>query len=118
MQIALDQWNELPSLYQDIVRTAAYEANVTMMARYDAQNPAAFAEILDNSEVTVLPFPDDVMEAAQTEAFALYDETAAADPAYGEILTEWTTFRDQINTWFGVAERAMIDFVAPAPGAS
>ncbi len=118
VQVALDQWNELPSLYQDIVRTAAYEANVTMMARYDAQNPAAFAEILDNSEVTVLPFPDEVMEAAQTEAFALYDETAAADPAYGEILTEWTTFRDQINTWFGVAERAMIDFVAPAPGAS
>ncbi len=87
-----------------------------MMARYDAQNPVAFAEILNNSDVTVLPFPDDVMEAAQTEAFELYDETAAADPAYGEIFTEWTAFHDQVNTWFGVAERAMIDFVAPQPG--
>ena len=31
IEINLDEWNKLPELYQKIVETAAYEANIVML---------------------------------------------------------------------------------------
>ena len=41
IQINIDEFNKLPEEYQEVLKTAAFEANLTMMARYDAKNPAA-----------------------------------------------------------------------------
>src|SRR5205085_9667920 len=39
--INIDRWNSLPKSYQQVVRSASDTANVTMTAKYDAENPAA-----------------------------------------------------------------------------
>ena len=107
--IPLDEWNELPEEYQAIVKSAAHGANATMMARYDAKNPAALQTILE-SDIELRPFPEDVMQAAQDAAFELFDETAAGDSDFASIFTEWKNFRDGITRWHGLAETAMVSW--------
>ena len=38
MQINLDQWNELPGFYQNIIESVTSESNLKLQALYDAQN--------------------------------------------------------------------------------
>ncbi len=112
VQINLDEWNKLPEVYQEILKTAAYEANMTMMARYDAKNPAALQKLLGESDVTMAPFPDDVMKASEEAAFELFDEFAAADADFGSILKQWAAFREGIQNWHGFAENAYLSYSA------
>lgn len=110
IQVNLDEWNNLPQEYQEILKSAAYEANVTMMARYDAKNPAALQNLTSSGDVTLLPFPDDVMALAEEASFELYDEFAASDTDFKSILDEWNLFRDAIYQWHSLAEAAMLNF--------
>jgi TRAP-type mannitol/chloroaromatic compound transport system substrate-binding protein len=110
VQINLAEWNNLPEEYQEIIRSAAYVANMTMMSRYDAKNPAALQELM-TKDIELRPFPDDVLQAAEEAAFALYDEFAAQDSDFASIFKEWKTFRDSIQSWHGLAETAMLQYL-------
>jgi TRAP-type mannitol/chloroaromatic compound transport system substrate-binding protein len=114
VQINLDDWNNLPEEYQEIVKTAAQEANNIMMARYDAKNPEALQKLVEESNVTLLPFPDDVMAAAEEASFELYDEFASQDSDFASILQEWSAFRDRVQTWHGLGELAYLNYSANA----
>ncbi|CAN5821657.1 TRAP transporter substrate-binding protein [soil metagenome] len=117
VQMSLDQWNELPTPYQEIVRTAAHEANTIMMARYDVKNPPALLSIQE-SGVELLPFPDDVMDAAEEASFEIFDQFAADDADFKSVFDEWSTYRDQVQLWHGLAERSMLEQGARDPGGS
>jgi len=114
VQIPLPKWNALPEVYQEIVKSAAYEANSTMMALYDVKNPPALDQIKADSDVTILPFPDDVMAAAEEASFEIFDESAAASADFASIFGEWKTFRTGIYEWHGLAEKSYLDYVGRA----
>ena len=111
VQINLDEWNKLPEIYQEVVRTAAHQANAIMLARYDAKNPVALQQLRDEGDITLLPFPDDVMKASEEAAFELYDEFSKADPDFASIFKDWLAFRDSIQEWHGLAETAYLNYV-------
>jgi TRAP-type mannitol/chloroaromatic compound transport system substrate-binding protein len=106
IQINMNEWNNLPELYQEALKTAAYEANVIMLSRYDAKNPAALEKLTGESEVQLQPFPDEVLAACEEAANELFNEFSSQDTDFGSILTEWTAFRDNIQKWFGLNELA------------
>ena len=93
--------------YRNILEAACHEGNTMMMARYDALNPAALARLVD-AGAQVLPFPDEVMEAAKTAAEELMDENAAADADFSEILDHWRAFRAEVQPWHKLAELATL----------
>ena len=109
--VNFDEWKMLPEQYREVLKTAAAEANQRVMARYDARNPAALSRLVNDADVTLLPFPDDVMKAAEVSAFELYDEIAAADADFASIFGQWSAFRDAIQSWHGLAERAYLQYV-------
>ncbi len=111
VQFNLDDWNGLPEVYQEIVKTAAHEANTIMLARYDALNPVALQKLLDEG-VTLLPFPDDVMAASKEAAFGLYDEFSSSDSDFSSIFEEWNAFRQQVQQWHSLAELSVERFNA------
>ena len=110
VQFPAAEYDALPEEYREVIITAAKQANMDMMARYDALNPPAFQTILADSSVQVLPFPDDVLQAAEEAAFELYDENAAADPDFKSVLDSWTPFRSQIRAWHATAETAFLNY--------
>ncbi len=82
-----------------------------MMSRYDALNPPALKEkIIDNSDVQLLPFPDDVMRAAEEAAFELYEENSAADADFKSVFDNWLAFRNEVQAWHRLAEQAMMTY--------
>ncbi len=111
VQINLQEWEGLPEIYQEIIKTAAFEANMIMLARYDAKNPAALKQLIEEGGITLLPFPDDVMKAAEEAAFELFDEFSAQDPDFAAVFKEWLAFRDAIQEWHGLAETAYLEYV-------
>lgn len=116
VQIPLDKWNDLPEVYQEIIKSAAYEANTSMMSSYDALNPGALQEILNNSDIQVLPFPDEVLSAAEEAAFELYDTNASENTDFASIYEHWSAFRAEVQPWFAVAETSYLDYVAGSLG--
>ena len=110
VQIPLDKWNPLPEEYKEVIKTASAQANIDMMAAYDAKNPPAFQEILADSSTQVLPFPDDVMNGAEEAAFGLYDRLSGEDPDFKSVFDSFSAYRTNAQDWFAVAEQAMLTY--------
>ncbi|GAB4126775.1 MAG: TRAP transporter substrate-binding protein [Roseiflexaceae bacterium] len=110
IQVNIDKWNELPKEYQEIVKTAAYEANMTMLARYDARNRAALSELVAGG-VQLKPYSPEIMAAAEEASFALYDEFAAKDADFKKIFEPWKEFRTGIYEWHKINEAGFSSYV-------
>jgi TRAP-type mannitol/chloroaromatic compound transport system substrate-binding protein len=104
-----DEFDALPEEYQQMLRTAATQSYAWMLAKYDSLNPPALAEI-EAGGTTLLPFPDDVLDAAATEINAILDENAAADSGYAEVLASYREFEEGLSRFYSLAEKAMLDF--------
>lgn len=109
IQINLAAWNDLPPFYQRCLRYAAATANVQMLGRYDARNQTALQEIAAKG-INVLPFPDDVMDAAKAASDEIYEESAAADADFATVYESWKAFRDTVREWHRVSEYAMLNY--------
>jgi TRAP-type mannitol/chloroaromatic compound transport system substrate-binding protein len=108
--VNLKKWQELPPEYQTAFEVAAAEANVQMLAAYDAKNPPALARLLSQG-VKLHAFPKDMMDAAYKAAFEMYEEEAGRNPAFKRIYTEWKKFRDASLQWFRIGEAAYANFL-------
>ena len=106
-------WSELPKDYQSILEAACAEANVDMMAKYDAQNPPALRRLVA-AGVQLRPFPREIMQASHKAAVEVYDEFAAANPKFKKVYEPWKKFRDEDILWFRVAEQNFDQFMATA----
>jgi len=110
-QINLDEWKNLPEIYQEIVKTAAYEANMTMLARYDAKNIDALDQLRSEADIELRPFSPEVLQAAEQASFDLFDETAQSDADFNSIYSEWRKFREGIQAWHGFNEATYLNYV-------
>jgi TRAP-type mannitol/chloroaromatic compound transport system substrate-binding protein len=104
-----DRWESLPPLFKEAIASAAREANVDMMARYDAVNAAAVPRLLQ-AGVTFRAFPDDIMQAAQRETTAFFTEEAGRNPRFKKIWDSWSAFRQSSAQWFSYSELAQESF--------
>lgn len=111
IQINLDEWNNLPEVYREIIKTASYESNMTMLSRYDARNFTALQQIQEESDVELRPFGDDILKDAEEASFALYDEFSSNDSDFKAIFDEWKRFRDGIQAWHGLNETRYLNYV-------
>jgi TRAP-type mannitol/chloroaromatic compound transport system substrate-binding protein len=103
--VNLDRWQTLPKTYRSILELACAEAYTWSLAKYDADNPPALQRMLkDGTELRA--FSDDILEASLAAAFALYAETAAANPGFAKVYESWKAFREESRLWLGVVEQS------------
>jgi TRAP-type mannitol/chloroaromatic compound transport system substrate-binding protein len=103
VQINLDKWNELPKVYQEALKASSAEANITMLARYDARNRAALKSLVDGG-AQLRPYSPEILAAAEAEAFKLNDEFAAKDADFKSVYDPWLEFRTGIHEWNKINE--------------
>jgi len=103
-------WDKLPARYQHAIEVAAAEANVDMLAKYDAKNPPALQRLL-KAGVEMRPFTDDLMVAAKQTAYELMQQLAGGDALYAEVLASWKKMLQEANSWFGTAESRYLNFM-------
>ena len=104
------QWQQLPKNYQAILESACAEANVWMLAKYDALNPAALRRLVAGG-TQLRPFSRDIMNACFKAANELYAETTAKNAKFKKIFDSWKHFRDEENLWFRFAEGPFDSFM-------
>jgi TRAP-type mannitol/chloroaromatic compound transport system substrate-binding protein len=108
--VNVKKWQELHESYRAAFEVATAEANVQMLADYDAKNPQALARLVKQG-VKLHPFPKDVLEAARKAAFATYEEEAGKSAAFKRIYADWKRFLDSSVQWFKVAEASYANFL-------
>lgn len=109
IQVNLDAWNALPAAYQIIFRAAVTECHLNMLSYYDSANGEALDRLLLTG-TELVPFSDDILQAAEAEAFALYDETAAENSAFKDIYESWKAFRQRVYQWNRINELGFSQF--------
>jgi TRAP-type mannitol/chloroaromatic compound transport system substrate-binding protein len=107
------KWEELPQQYQSIAQTAAMAANVDMLAKYDARNPAALRRLV-GAGAQLRPFPQEVMEASYKAANEVYDEIAGKNADFKKALDALRAFRNEEYLWFQVGEYTFDNFMIRA----
>lgn len=113
IQINLAEWNNLPDLYQEALKTAAHEANTIMLARYDARNGAALRRIVEGG-TQIRTFSDDILSAAEAAALSYYDELSQSDTDFAGIYTQWKNFKTTIQEWMSRNELAFNNYISRA----
>ena len=113
------QWGALPKPYQEALEVSCAEANVSMLARYDAKNTEALRKLVGGG-AQLRALPRSVMEACYKVANDIYAELSGKSPEFKKIYDSWSRFRDDQYLWFRVAENTFDNFVyslkKPAPG--
>jgi TRAP-type mannitol/chloroaromatic compound transport system substrate-binding protein len=107
LQINLQAWQKLPPEYQEAIRSAAYESNATMLAKYEARNNEALQRLIKGG-VKLRAYSDEILEAAEKASFELYNEFSEKDADFKRIFEQWKGFRDRIYAWNNVNEGGFI----------
>ena len=111
IMVNLEKWNALPKTYQEAMMSAAREANIDMVAEYDAKNRLALQR-LKTAGVKLIKYSDEIMKGAFKAATELYEEEAAKNPKFKAIYDGWKTFRTEEAQWFALSELAMSEFLS------
>ena len=114
--VNLKQWEALPPEYKAILELACTEANLDMLAKYDALNPAALKR-LAGSGVQLRPFNKDILNACFKAAHEVYAEESEKNPKFKKVYDAWKVFRDDQILWFRVAEQNFDNYMATASSA-
>lgn len=110
VQINLDEWKKLPVEYQEVIKTAAFEANADTLARYESLNNEALQRLVDGG-VQLRGYSDEIMSAAEAASFEIYDEFAAKDADFKAVFDQWRQFRDRVYAWNNLNEAAFSRYV-------
>jgi TRAP-type mannitol/chloroaromatic compound transport system substrate-binding protein len=104
------EWNKLPKDYQNILEAACWEANTWMVAKYDAQNPAALKRLVGGG-TQLRAFSKEIMVASYKASLEVYKEASEKSPAFKKIYESMVKFREDQLLWFRVAEKGFDDFM-------
>jgi TRAP-type mannitol/chloroaromatic compound transport system substrate-binding protein len=84
-----------------------------MQAKYDARNPAALKQLVQN-KTKLVAFPKPVIDASFKAAMDLYSELSASNPAWKKIYEDYSNFRRESNLWFRFTEARFDSFMQSA----
>ncbi|MGB3404629.1 MAG: TRAP transporter substrate-binding protein [Microcoleaceae cyanobacterium] len=107
--VNLNAWNSLPSDYQNILQTAALEANTECLAKYDARNPPALQRLVQQG-TQLREFSPEILKAAEAMSFDLFEETASKSASFKQVYDSWKQFRESIYLWHSVSELGYSQF--------
>lgn len=113
LQVSLEAWNALPEQYRQALESATREADVWMLARYDAENPRALERLVKQRGVQLRKFSDEILEAAWRESNAYLEGQAAANADFRRVYESWKAFRAQAFPYFAGNELAYATFAFP-----
>jgi TRAP-type mannitol/chloroaromatic compound transport system substrate-binding protein len=101
LYINLKAWNDLPPQYQAALRAACREAEIEMLASYDAKNAKAIRSLVGQGVKLAYYTPQIVnaLRKANDEALA---EESEKNSRFKTIYESWRAFRDEQHQWFAV----------------
>ncbi len=100
--------NLTPDL-QEIVRTAMYRSNQWILAQFESKNNEYLQRIKDESDVQILPFSDEVLDALKEKAMEMYAELTANDAKAKRVHDSVWKFKKMISEWHETSEKKFLN---------
>jgi TRAP-type mannitol/chloroaromatic compound transport system substrate-binding protein len=101
--INIAKWNELPKLYQQILKTAAAQVAAELPAAYDARNAAAVKRLVAQG-AQLRPFSIEILDACYAASNELLAEIGGRNPIFKKLHESMVAFRDEQYGWYQVCE--------------
>lgn len=95
VMVAKDKFEELPKDLQAAVENACMAENGYMLSEFTAGNSAAQTKLVEEHQVKIGSFPDDVVKAAYGAAVEVLHETANEGDLAKRIFESWWKFRQE-----------------------
>ncbi|MGQ4646517.1 TRAP transporter substrate-binding protein DctP [Lyngbya aestuarii] len=114
IQVNRSAWEKLPKDYQEIFKTATWDANLNMLSQYEALNREALGRLVAGG-TKLIPYSTEILQAARKASFDLYEENAGKEAAFKQVYDQWQSFREQIYKWNQVNELSFGNFVVSEP---
>ncbi|MBU1361260.1 MAG: ABC transporter substrate-binding protein [Gammaproteobacteria bacterium] len=98
-------WESLPANYKAALQAACAQANIGMLAKYDARNIAALKRIVGaGAKLSFWPKP--VMDAMLRATQEVLKEESAANPVFAKVHGQWRAFLDDMQFWASINDGA------------
>ena len=100
------KWDELPPLYQALVRNCAQATDMAMAAQYDYLNPPALKQVVANG-AQLRAFSEPILSAAFDAAMQVYAEISAENEWFKR---QWEAVQPFRDDWYLYAQTAEYTF--------
>ncbi len=107
--INADAWAALPDDLKMIVETTCQAITTDTMAEYTHGNAYAMAQLAEDPNVEVRPFPDDVLRLLRDITLEIVDELSATDPMWKKIAASYYDFLDKVKESIRVTEQSYLN---------
>jgi TRAP-type mannitol/chloroaromatic compound transport system substrate-binding protein len=111
--VNLKAYEALPKEFQAALEDACAAANGWMMAKYDADNPAALKRLLAGG-TQLRAWSNDIMAACYKATNEVNAESSASHASFKKIYESMSKFRSESVQWFSIAENTMSNFSTAA----
>jgi TRAP-type mannitol/chloroaromatic compound transport system substrate-binding protein len=101
-------YEALPADLQAIVTSACQAMNTDLYAEYTANSFQALQSLVDERQVQLRRFPDDVLHALRLHAADVRAEIGAKDAATRKVSRAYETFLKQVSGWTEKSEYAFL----------
>lgn len=98
-------FERLPSHLQAIIRTASYRLNLWTLSEFEVRNAEHLAKIKAETDVQILPFPDEVIAGLRQHTNTVIQELIASDPVSAKVHASFQAFKTGMRAWADVTER-------------
>ncbi len=101
-------FDALPEDLKSIVELAAMAANQNMLAEFNANNQRALDTLVNEHQVELREYPDEVLQVFKTYAADVLSELSEQSELSKEIYLSYKNFADQTKNWLKVSELAYL----------
>ena len=107
--INMEAFSTLPPDLQAIVVTACKAANMDMLSDFEAKNGQALQTLIEEHNVDLRPFPDEVLAELKQASLAVIEEQAAADALSGKVWASMKSYMDQVRPWTAIGSQYFVN---------
>ena len=97
----------LPADLQEIIRTAAFRANLSVLSELEAKNNDHLKILVDQHKVDLRRFPDEVLKQLKVYSRETIDDLCSGDPQSRKVYDAFSAFQKTVNAWGAASERVM-----------
>ena len=108
MGINLDLWEEFTPSEKAIFTAACATENDYLFAEYNARNARALTTLINDHNVTLKKFSDDILTHMKKISAEVLLEAAASDPFTNEVYQSFTAALKASDKWGSVSEQAYL----------
>ena len=107
--VSAEAYASLSEELQQVIAAACMAEADFVLAEFNTRNNQALKTLIEEHDVELRRFPDDVLAALKGYSAEVMDEIASSDPLLARVYDSYTSFAADIATWMTASRRAHIE---------